>query len=91
MEKEHATIIFILIHAGIEYPVYTYRNEHYSLMSLISQYIGLPGFGLCSGMGSCGTCMIEVSDKGGKNRRSTIACDVKVNEDLANTIVLIPG
>jgi ferredoxin len=59
-------------------------------MTLISHYIGVPGFGLCSGMGSCGTCMIEISEKDHKVKRSTIACDIRVNEDLANKIVYVP-
>ena len=91
MEKEKATIIFTLMHQGKEYPVDTYRNEHYSLMTLISHYIGLSDFGICCGMGSCGTCMIEIYEKGSNRKRSALSCDIQINEDLANTIVVIPG
>jgi hypothetical protein len=83
------TIIFTLNYLGKEYPVYTYRNEYYSLMPLISHYIGVSGFGLCSGMGSCGTCMIEISEKGSMTKRSTLSCDMPINEELANVTVYI--
>ena len=34
-----------------------------TLAELLSDYAGIAGFGLCSGMGSCGTCMIEIRQK----------------------------
>ena len=83
-------IVFTLMHKGEAYKVYTHPNQYYSLMTLISDYLGVPGFGICSGMGSCGTCMVEICEQGARKGRSTLACDVRINDDLANTLVIIP-
>lgn len=91
LDKEKSAIIFTLVYQGKEYAVHTYRNEHYSLMTLISHYIGLHDFGLCCGMGSCGTCIVDIYSKGSINKRNTLSCDIQVNEELSNTIVVIPG
>jgi aerobic-type carbon monoxide dehydrogenase small subunit (CoxS/CutS family) len=77
------TIPFTLVHDGNEYAVQTYRNEYFSLMSLISAYLAIPGFGLCSGMGSCGTCAVTV------NGRSSLSCSLPVDYELANKIIMI--
>ena len=89
MELEK-NILFTLMHKGEVYKVYTHPHQYYSLMTLISDYLGMPGFGICSGMGSCGTCMVEIHEQGAKNGRSTLACDIRINDELANTIVMIP-
>ncbi|MCW3092501.1 MAG: 2Fe-2S iron-sulfur cluster binding protein [Ferruginibacter sp.] len=89
MNSEKNTIIFTLVYLGKEYPVHTYRNEYHSLMVLIADYLSLPGFGLCSGMGSCGTCMVEIKENYSPYTRHTLSCDVRVNDELANTIITI--
>jgi hypothetical protein len=58
-------------------------------MTLISDYLAIPGFGLCCGMGSCGTCMVEISEINTVIKRSTLSCDVQVNDELANTKIFI--
>jgi aerobic-type carbon monoxide dehydrogenase small subunit (CoxS/CutS family) len=83
-------ILFTLIHKEEVYKVYTYTHQYYSLMTLISDYLGTPGFGICSGMGSCGTCMVEIREQGTKSGRHSLACDVRVNDELANTIIIVP-
>jgi len=49
----------------------------------------LIGFGLCSVMGSCGTCMVEIMEKKASVVRHTLSCDVQVNDELANTIITV--
>lgn len=75
-------IHFTLIYQNEQYPVQVARRQYYSLMGLISDHLDILGFGLCSGMGSCGTCMVTI----GKGH-STLSCDIPVDDALANTIV----
>lgn len=83
MDQAKNTILFTLVYRGEEWPVQTARNTHHSLMSLISAYLPITGFGLCSGMGSCGTCVVEID--GIRN----LSCAVAVNDELANTCVVV--
>jgi succinate dehydrogenase/fumarate reductase-like Fe-S protein len=39
------------------------------------------GFGLCSGMGGCGTCMVRI------NGRNVLSCEVAVNESLVEAVI----
>jgi aerobic-type carbon monoxide dehydrogenase small subunit (CoxS/CutS family) len=80
---EKNTILFTLIYKGEEYQVQTRERQYFSLMTLISDYLTIPGFGLCSGMGSCGTCLVDIDGT------STLACEIPVNDDLANTRIKI--
>lgn len=89
MYSEENTIIFTLVYLGEDYPVRTYKNEYYSLMVLIAVHLDLTGFGLCSGMGSCGTCMVEIKEKKASVVTHTLSCDVPVNDELANTIITV--
>ena len=89
MNSDETTIIFTLVFLQKEYKVYTYRNEYHSLMILIADRLDLSGFGLCSGMGSCGTCMVEIKEKFSSYSRHTLSCEVQVNDDLANTIIIV--
>ena len=89
METEKRTIIFTLIHAKKEYQIFTFKNEYCSLMSLISDYLGVLGFGLCSGMGSCGTCMVEIEELHSPIRNFALACEVQITDGLANTKITI--
>ncbi|MFC5408861.1 hypothetical protein ACFPMF_06060 [Larkinella bovis] len=83
-EPEIDTISFTLVYQGDEIPVQTYRNQYISLMSLISDTLQIPDFGLCCGMGSCGTCVVEIGGMRG------LACEISVDASLANTRILIP-
>jgi aerobic-type carbon monoxide dehydrogenase small subunit (CoxS/CutS family) len=86
---EKSTIIFTLVYMGEEYPVQTYINEYHSLMVLIADHLALTGFALCSGMGSCGTCMVEIKEKYSSYIRCTLSCEVQVNDALANTTITV--
>jgi len=89
MKPEENTIIFTLMYLGKEYIVYTHRNKYHSLMVLIADHLSLPGFGLCSGMGSCGTCMVDIREKHSSFVRYGLSCEVQVNDELANTTIFI--
>lgn len=84
-------ILFLLEYKGEQYPIRTAPAEFPSLMSLISQYMDILGFGLCSGMGSCGTCLVSI--RGHQQCEAiihTLSCDIPVNDQLANTTIIIP-
>lgn len=86
---EKRTLLFTLSYNGKQYPVQAVRKEYTSLMRLISGYLGIPGFGLCSGMGSCGTCMVTITGKGRHKGSSTLSCATPVDDELANAVVMI--
>lgn len=86
---EKKTILFTLVYRGEEHPVRTYANEYYSLMSLVSVQLSIWGFGMCNGMGSCGTCLVTIYSGNQPSGRNVLACDVRINDDLANVRVLI--
>lgn len=44
----------------VNYEIKTFPNEYRSLMMLIFDRIGPEEFGVCLGMGKCGTCLVEV-------------------------------
>jgi ferredoxin len=77
------TIHFTLIVNKKEYRVQASENQYYSLMELISAYTMITGFGTCSGMGSCGTCLVSVSENFSSAGRFVLACNTKVNDELA--------
>ncbi|CAN5408517.1 hypothetical protein BH09BAC4_BH09BAC4_30240 [soil metagenome] len=83
IDSEKNTILFTLVYKNEDVQVQTRRNQYYSLMSLISDYLDVSGFGLCSGMGSCGTCVVEIDGV------RSLSCDVAVTDELANTRIVI--
>ena len=68
----------------------TNHNAYPSLMSLVCDYLGPAGFGLCCGMGSCGTCVVQINHPGSQVNRSVLACDVAINDELANANIIVP-
>jgi len=44
-EDKRNTIIFTLVYKREEYQVQTSRNQYHTLMTLISDYLAIPGFG----------------------------------------------
>ena len=75
--------------SGEQYRVRARSKQYYSMMSLISDQLAIPGFGLCSGMGSCGTCMVDVCNKVTGGKRSHLSCDLPVNDELENMVIVI--
>ena len=81
--SEKNTILFTLIYRNEEYRVQTRLGQYNSLMSLISDQLPVSGFGLCSGMGSCGTCLVAIDGM------HTLSCSVQVNDSIANTRIVV--
>lgn len=89
MEKR-TTIQLTLVYLGENYRLQTHTIQYHSLMTLISDHLAIPGFGLCCGMGSCGTCLVELAESCTSLKRSVLACDIQVNDELSNTYIFIP-
>ena len=83
MDFEKNTILFTLIYREVEYRIQTRPGQYHSLMTLISDQLPVSGFGLCSGLGSCGTCLVVIDGM------PTLACTVQVNDDLANSRIVM--
>ncbi len=84
--------MFTLVHQEVHYPIAAAPREYSSLMHLISLNLGIVGFGLCSGMGSCGTCMVAIHSR--QQYRSvthSLSCGRAITEDLANATIIIPN
>jgi succinate dehydrogenase/fumarate reductase-like Fe-S protein len=90
MPADKNNILLTLIYKGEYHPISTYTNEYSSLMTLISNRMAIPGFGLCCGMGSCGTCMVTIGNKYTSISRPVLACETRVDDELANTQITIP-
>ena len=90
MTTEKNTIILTLIHECKEYQVQTTKDQYHTLMVLISDHLSLVDFGLCCGMGSCGTCMIEISEKRAAVKQFVLSCEVQISDELANARITIP-
>ena len=91
MEKaEKAIIQLTLVYKAEETRIHTFPNQYLSLMTLISDHLPINGFGLCSGMGSCGTCLIHIQRKQMSFRTSWLACRVAITDDLTSTQIIIP-
>jgi aerobic-type carbon monoxide dehydrogenase small subunit (CoxS/CutS family) len=91
MTTEKNTIILTLIHEGKEYQVQTSKDQYHTLMVLISDHLSLLDFGLCCGMGSCGTCMVEISEKQSVAKQFVLSCEVQISDELANARITIAG
>jgi len=87
---ERNPITFTVVFQGQEIPVHTYENQFFSLMSLIDNRLNISGFGLCSGMGSCGTCLLSIYNEQNKLERTTLSCQLRINDELANLKIVIP-
>ncbi|MDB5109340.1 MAG: 2Fe-2S iron-sulfur cluster binding protein [Mucilaginibacter sp.] len=90
MSADKYNIPLTLIYQGENYPIQTYVNEYHSLMTLISNHLAVVGFGLCCGMRSCGTCMVEIGNKYSSVTIHVLACDIPINDELSNTEITIP-
>jgi len=88
--EEKNTILFTLNYLGESYQVQTRQGEYHNLMSLISDHLAIPGFGLCCGMGSCGTCLIQITNPNSTIKRPVLACGIDINDELSNVRIDIP-
>lgn len=72
-----AEVIQFTVCIGLEeFAIETFPNEYYSLMALITSKFALSDFGICNGMGSCGTCEVMIDGS------PAFACEIRVNEEL---------
>jgi aerobic-type carbon monoxide dehydrogenase small subunit (CoxS/CutS family) len=90
MPANENIILFKIAYQGHITEVQTYPNQYYSLMTLISDRLAIPGFGLCSGMGSCGSCLVQISNGYHQGTKNVLACAVSVNDELAGAVVTVP-
>ena len=91
MPAEKSTIFFSLVYKGQDYQVHTYRNQYYSVMTLIADHLAIDGFGICCGMGSCGTCRVNIREHHSPASRSVLACDLRVDDSLSHCTIEIPA
>ncbi|NHA04296.1 2Fe-2S iron-sulfur cluster binding domain-containing protein [Mucilaginibacter sp. HC2] len=84
-------ILFKVAYLGRITEVHTYPNQYYSLMTLISDQLAIPGFGLCCGMGSCGTCLVQINNGYHQGVKNVLACAVGVNDELTGAVITISG
>jgi len=59
-------------------------------MSLIVDKLQIQGFGICSGMGSCGTCLLSIYHNQSTFERAALSCQVAINDELANVKIILP-
>lgn len=69
------------------YTVHTYAKEYASLMDLIAGTCQLPRFGLCSGVGRCGTCLVEICAAGALLPDHRLSCETVVDLSLSNAVI----
>lgn len=87
--QQENTINFTLHYGQIAIPIQTFKNEYHSLMSLISDKLQIPGFGLCCGMGSCGECRVQIKKINEKAGIFVQSCGTLINVELHNTDIFI--
>ncbi|MEO6851619.1 MAG: 2Fe-2S iron-sulfur cluster binding domain-containing protein [Mucilaginibacter sp.] len=89
-DAEKPTIQLTLHHLGEEHRMQTFHGQYYSLMTLIADHLAFPGFGVCCGMGSCGTCRVQITAQHSTISRNVLACAIQVNDGLSNADIIIP-
>jgi len=89
MTSEENTIMLTLVFEGKEYQIQTNKNQYHTLMTLIADHLSILSFGLCSGMGSCGTCLVKISGKYSPIQRIALSCEVQISDELVNTKITI--
>ena len=87
---QEKTIQLTLVYLGESHKIQTDTKSYHSLMTLISDHLAIPGFGLCCGMGSCGTCLVELANSFAALKRPILACGIQIDDALSNTCIFIP-
>ncbi len=80
---EPAIIRFTIIIESQQFVVEISWGQYQSLMTLIVDRFNLADFGLCCGMGSCGTCDVTI------NGIKVLACETAVDASLKNSVIRI--
>ena len=89
METDENAISLTLVYQDKHYQIQTRTGQYHTLMTLISDHLSILGFGLCCGMGSCGTCMVKINEKHSLIERFALSCEVQISDELANTQITI--
>ena len=58
-------------------------------MNLISVHLGIINFGVYNGVGSCGTCLVEIGGKMPAIKKTALACGIKIDDELSNVTITI--
>jgi hypothetical protein len=58
-------------------------------MCLISEYVDIPGFGICYGGGCCKTCGVMIEEANRSGKKFVLACEVRIDDELAGKSVTI--
>lgn len=82
-------IIFTLVYRKEEYIIQTRVGQYFSLMDAISQNLMIECFGICSGMGSCGTCMVKMKMPQSKLYEYKLSCGVNIDYSICNKIITV--
>jgi ferredoxin len=89
VNAEKNTIIFRLSYDGTTNVIQTHKDQYDSLMCLISEYLNISRFGVCYGGGSCKTCGVILKESHNFEKKFVLACEVKIDDELANKSVII--
>jgi hypothetical protein len=89
VKSDKNIIIFTISHEGREYQMQTNGDQYESLMSLISDHLPVSGFGICYGGGCCGTCGVEIREDCSGERKFTLSCEIKIDDELANKRIVV--
>ncbi len=89
VKSEKNTILLAIGYQDKVYHLQTCKDQYDSLMALISDHFPVPGFGICYGGGSCGTCGVEIRQECSGERKFTLSCEIKIDDELANRRVNI--
>ena len=84
MKSEENTIIFTIAYLGKEFKMQAKKDQYESLMSLLSDLLPVSGFGICYGGGCCGTCGVEIMEEYSGERKFTLSCEIKIDDELSN-------
>lgn len=84
-------IEFTLVWKDTTTPVHIQAGAFHSLMGLISAKLAIPGFGICNGMGSCGTCALRIVTPSTGISRRVLSCSVPVDTSLMGKQVVVDG
>ncbi|MBX3253496.1 MAG: 2Fe-2S iron-sulfur cluster binding domain-containing protein [Chitinophagaceae bacterium] len=90
MDIEKQMIHVTLLHKGEAHNVQVSRDQYHSLMSLLSDHLAIAGFAICNGMGSCGTCRVDIVQHRSSSGVSRLSCEIQINEELENAQIIIP-
>jgi aerobic-type carbon monoxide dehydrogenase small subunit (CoxS/CutS family) len=91
MSNNEAYMELTLVWKGTITPIHVRVDEFHSLMGLISAKLAIPGFGICNGMRSCGTCTVKIRDISTGINTQVLSCAVPLTALLEGKLLSIDG